>query len=223
MSPCRTLQCFRPGALQPRARKREHVERHVDAEPALDLRPEQFEHAARAGAEIEERADRPVGERRLDRALDRGVRDMQAADAIPFGGVLREISLRGLRARGTHRGEPSAVAHHHRIGRIEPAGQHLRDLGDAAALAEAIERPAPLAETIHQPGLGEQLEMPRDARLRLAQDLGEVGDGQFGLGEQREDAQARALTGGPQGRMQGVEINRRQSDHGGGTGPIRYG
>ena len=38
---------LQPGALEPRAREREHVERHVDAEPALDVRPEQFEHAAR--------------------------------------------------------------------------------------------------------------------------------------------------------------------------------
>ena len=52
--------------------------------------------------------------------------------------------------------------------------------------------------------------MARDARLRLAQDFGEVGDREFGFGEQREDAQARALAGGAQGRMQGVEIEWRQ-------------
>ena len=45
---------LQPDALQPRARQREHVERHVDAEPALDLRAEQFEHAPGAGAKIEE-------------------------------------------------------------------------------------------------------------------------------------------------------------------------
>ena len=186
------------GALQPRARERQHVERHVDAEPALDVGPEQFEHAAGAGAEIEQRTDRAVGERGLDRALDRRVGDMQAADAVPLGGVLAEIGLRGGGARGAHRGEPPAVAHHHRIGRIEPADQRLRDVGDAAALAEPIERPAPLAEAIDQAGFGEQLQMARDARLRLAQDFGEVGDRQLGFGEQREHAQARAFAGGAQ-------------------------
>ena len=178
------------------------------------LRAEQFEHAARAGAEIEQRADRPVGERGLDRALDRGIGHMQAADAVPFGGVLAEIGLRRGRARGAHRGEPPAVAHHDRIGRIEPPDQRLRDVGDAAALAEAIERPASLAEAIDQAGFGEQLQMPRDARLRLAQDLGEVGDREVGLGEQRQDAQARALAGGAQGGVQGVEIERRRTHDG---------
>ena len=43
--------------------------------------------------------------------------------------------------------------------------------------------------------------MPRDARLRLAQDLGEVGDRQVRFGEQREHAQARALPGGTQRAM----------------------
>ena len=51
---------------------------------------------------------------------------------------------------------------------------------------------------LDQSGFGEQLEMARDARLRLAQDLGQVGDGQFGLGQQREDAQPRGLRGRPQ-------------------------
>ena len=47
-------------------------------------RAEQFEHAPGAGAEIEQRADRLVGERRADRFLDRGVGDMQLADAVPL-------------------------------------------------------------------------------------------------------------------------------------------
>ena len=46
-------------AVEPRARQRQHVERQIDAEAALDPRPEQFEHAPGAGAEIEQRAERP--------------------------------------------------------------------------------------------------------------------------------------------------------------------
>ena len=63
MSPWRTLQWRRPGALEPGARDRQHVERQIDAEPALDVRAEQLEHAAGAGAEVEQRAERPVGQR----------------------------------------------------------------------------------------------------------------------------------------------------------------
>ena len=47
-----------PGAVEPRARQRQHVERQIDAEAALDIGPEQFEHAPGAGAEIEQRAER---------------------------------------------------------------------------------------------------------------------------------------------------------------------
>ena len=58
---------------------------------------------------------------------------------------------------------------------------------------------------LDQAGFRQQLEMARDARLRLAQDFGEVGDGQFGLGQQRKDAQPRALGHRPQRVMHGLE------------------
>ena len=56
--------------------------------------------------------------------------------------------------------------------------------------------------------------MTRDARLRLAQDLGEIGDGQFGFGEQRQDAQARALARGAQHRVQGFKVEGRRTHDG---------
>ena len=46
------------GAIEPRARERQHVERQIEAEAALDIGGEQFEHAPGAGAEVEQRADR---------------------------------------------------------------------------------------------------------------------------------------------------------------------
>ena len=123
MSPWRTLQCFRP-ARSSRARASASMSSDMSMpSPRSMLRPEQLEHAAGAGAEIEQRTDRAIRERGLDRALDRRVRDMQAADAVPFGGVLAEIGLRRGGARGAHRREPAAVAQHHRIGRIEPPDQ----------------------------------------------------------------------------------------------------
>ena len=44
-----------------------------------------------------------------------------------------------------------------------------------------------------QPGLGKQPQMPRQARLRLAQDRGKVGDGQFGFGDQHQKPQPRGF------------------------------
>ena len=84
MSPWRTLQCFKAGAVEPRARKRQHVERQIEAEAALDVGGEKFEHASGAGAEIEQRTDRLVGERRADRVFDGGVGDMQLCGYGPI-------------------------------------------------------------------------------------------------------------------------------------------
>jgi hypothetical protein len=45
---------------------------------------------------------------------------VKLADAVPFGGVLAEVGLRGGGARGAHRGESLAIAHDHRVVVIEP-------------------------------------------------------------------------------------------------------
>ena len=146
---------FQAGALQPVARQQQHVERQIEAEPALDLRAEQFEHAPGAGAEVEQRAERLAGERRADRLFDRCVGHVQLADAVPFGGVRAKISLRRGGARLAHRGEPRAVARDGLIGRIEPVEQRARHLGAAAALGQPEERPGALAEALDQAGLGQ--------------------------------------------------------------------
>ena len=90
---------------------------------------------------------------------------------------------------------------------IEPRDEVARQRRAAAALAQPEERPGAFAEALDQSGLGQQPQMPRDARLRLAQDVGEIGDRQLGLGQQRDDAQARLFAGGLQGA---VEVGKRQ-------------
>ena len=189
MSPWRTLQCLQPGAVEPRARQRQHVERQIEAEAALDIGGEQFEHAAGAGAEIEQRTDRLIGQRRADGLFDGGVGDMEFADAVPFRGMPAEIILRGGGAGGAHGGQALAVAGDDRIVGIEPRDQRAGDVGAAAALAETEEGPRAFAEALDQAGFGEKPQMPRQPRLRLAQDFGEVRHRQFGLGQQHQDAQ----------------------------------
>ncbi len=147
---------------------------------------EEFEHAAGAGAEIEQRTDRLIAERGADRRFDRGVGDVQLADAVPFGGMAAKIILRGGGARGAHGGEPLAVAGDDRIVGVEPRDQGAGDVGGAAALAEAKESPRSFAVALDQSGFGQEPQMAGKARLRLAQDCGQVGDRQFGLGDQHE-------------------------------------
>ncbi len=47
--------------------------------------------------------------------------------------------------------------------------------------------------------------MTRDAWLRLAKNVGEIGHGEFGLRQQRQDAQTRLLARSLQGAVQGIE------------------
>ncbi len=61
---------------------------------------------------------------------------------------------------------------------------------------------------LDQIGLSQQFQMTRNARLRLAQDFCEVGDSEFGFGEQGKDAQARAFARGLEQRIECVELER---------------
>ena len=49
--------------------------------------------------------------------------------------------------------------------------------------------------------------MPADARLALAEDLGQILDIQFAAGQQRQDAQTRRLPGGPQSGQRVGEVD----------------
>ena len=77
-------------------------------------------------------------------------------------------------------------------------------LGAAAVFGQPEEGPGAFAEALDQRGFGEQLEVAGNARLRLAQNVGEVGNGQFGFAEQRQNAQARFLARGLEGGVEGV-------------------
>ena len=128
-------------AIEPRARERQHVVGEVEAKPALDLAAEEFEHAPSAGAEIEQRAERPVGECRADRCLDLLVCDVKLADAVPLGSVAAEIDLRRRGPRRAHRREAFAVARNRRIRGVEPRDQFPRERRVAAALGKPEESP----------------------------------------------------------------------------------
>ncbi len=56
--------------------------------------------------------------------------------------------------------------------------------------------------------------MARDARLRLPENLREVGHGQFGLGQQHQHPQARVLAGGLERGVEGIEWQVGRFGHG---------
>ena len=148
---------------------------------------------------------RPVAERFADCLLHRFVGDVQLADAIPLRGVLAKILLSRFGARLANGGEPLAITRDDAVVRVEPRGERAGEFGAAAAFGEPKERPGAFAETLDQPSLHHQLEMARDARLRLPEDVGEIGDRQFGLADEGKDAQARLLARGFEGRVEGVK------------------
>ena len=99
----------RPACVDARARDGEHRRALVDADRALGERGEQFEHAAGAGAEVEQRVKRRVADEREDRRLDALLGRMQGADAVPVGGALGEIGGGLLAPRLARDFEPRAV------------------------------------------------------------------------------------------------------------------
>ena len=114
---------------------------------------------------------------------------MQRADAVPVGGALREIGG-GLAAAGLagHR-QPGAVGDQHRVGRIE-AGDEIAGQRAAGAARRAVgepeKRPCALALALGEAGLDQQFQMPRHARLRLAENGDEFADRQLRFADQRE-------------------------------------
>ena len=213
MSPWRTLQFLMPGVVEPAAREGQHVDgrdrcrgRARSAAPnSSSMRPVPV---PRSSSERNGRSPSSSA----DLGFDRLVGGMQAADAVPLGGVAAEIILRRRDAGRAHAGEPLAVAGDDGIGGIElfaPTGAPARPSAPCSARRKNAHDA--LAEALDQPRLGEQLEMARNARLRLAQDFGELRHGQFRLGEQREDAQPRLFPGRLERGIQVVEGDRVRS------------
>ncbi len=101
-----------------------------------------------------------------------------------------------------HARQPGPVGER-RIGSASSNGSSTPSSNDGrrAVVDEPEEHPRALAVLGDDAGVDEQLEVPRHPRLGLAEDLGQVGDGEFGVPEQRHDPQARLLAD----RLQRVE------------------
>ncbi len=77
----------------------------------------------------------------------------------------------------------------------------------SADVDDAEERPGALAVFGDEAGVDEQSEVTRHARLRLPEDLGEIGDGELAVTQHGEDPQPRLLGNRPQ------RIERRLHQH----------
>ena len=191
-----------------RARNRKHRRALIDADGAIGARREQFEHAAGPRAEIEQAANRPVADHRQDRRLDPALRRVQRADRVPVGGALGEIGRRLLAPRFARRRQPGAVGGEGRVGGIDAGDERARQR--AAGVGEPIERPGAFALALGEAGFDQQFQMPRHARLRLAENGDELADRQLGFAEQADQPEARHLARRLQAGEQGVEAQRQR-------------
>src|ERR1700719_2688459 len=107
--------------------------------------------------------------------------------------MLAEIGLRRGGARGPHLVQPLAVAGKQPVGWIDEVKERLPELRARSLGHAAMKGPASLAESLDEARLGQEPQMPRYARLRLAEDFDEVRNRQFRLAEQRQQPQARVL------------------------------
>ncbi len=139
-----------------------------------------------------------------DRGLDRVLGGVQRAQPVPVRrqALRRRPAPRRARSPAPRRG---ARGRRRAGGRCRSSGGQdgAQDLGRGGALAEAEEGPGAFAVPLDEPGLGQELEMARDARLRLAEDIGQVGHRELALGKQRQHPQPGFLGGGPQS-LQGL-------------------
>jgi len=67
-----------------------------------------------------------------------------------------------------------------------------------SADGQPVEHPASLAEAVDQPRLGQQLQMAADARLALAENLGQILDVEVAALKQRQQAQPGRVAAGAQ-------------------------
>ena len=137
-------------------------------------------------------------ERRIHGGFDVLLGHVKRADLIPFARMRLEIGLRGLGACLLDGGSPRAVARESKVGGVEARDNGAGERGFRPGIGETEEDPRALAEAPDQPRFGHEFQVPADARLALAEDLGQVLDVQLARGKERQDAKARGLARGAQ-------------------------
>ena len=118
------------------------------------------------------------------------------------------------RASAAHHREPVEVGGDRRVVLVD-TGEHTgHHVGDRPGGDQVEERPGALAVLVDHARLGEQLEVPGDARLALPEDVGEVGDRQLAVLEQGDDPQPGLLADGTQHVEHRLRAESRHLGHG---------
>ncbi len=168
-------------ALQSRAfeidpRDRQHLARLVDAERALDSRPQDFKDAAGPGPDIEQVARVGRSDDLDEIGLDFALVDIERANAMPLNRVFTEIGTGEIGPLPLDRAQTLQIESDHGIILAACGDELAGECAGQAGLAETIKDPASLAEAVEQPGLAQELQVARHPRLALPEDLGQLAD-----------------------------------------------
>ncbi len=193
MSPWRRLAPRNAGFLQLDPGKPQHFRRTVDADRAVGPGREQLQHPAGAGTDVEQRADRPVGQQAGNRPLDLCIGDVQRADALPGRGMGFEIAARCLRPIGADRIQPRRIGGEQLLGLGIETLAELEQAFGSLRLGQLEIDPAAFLAPADQARVGKDADVARYARLALAQQLGQFADRQLHRPQQREDPQPRRI------------------------------
>ena len=191
------------GAFEVGAGDRQHRVAGIETHQPVGVAGEQFEHPPGAGADVEQGVVAPASDGLDDGRLDDGLGGVQRAHLVPVGSDPGEVLLGCGRPLRADEGEPVEVAGEHPIERVDGVEHVVGELAERAVGDDREVDPRTFAVTVHQAGIGEQLEVPRDAWLGLTADLREVGDGQFAMTQQGDQPQTRVFPDRPQRGQRG--------------------
>jgi hypothetical protein len=108
---------------------------------------------------------------------------------VPACGVYREIFGSPVLPLALDRGQPFEITLDLRIGAADAGDQPEHEIARRVGIRKPEEGPRTLLVAADQPGLQQQFQVARDARLRLAEDFGEIGNGQVAARQQCQYAQ----------------------------------
>ena len=180
-----------------RTRHGQHCMAGIDADKALGAVSQNLQHATRARAQIKQGTAGAIAKGGTHRRFDFIIRNMKRTDAIPFSGMTGEIGLCRLGPRGTNGIKTLPIRHQGHIGRVKRGNQRPGQRPAFALRRKCKEGPRPFAMPNEETGLDHQFEMAGNAGLRLAKNVGQIGDGEFASGQQGEQTQARIFARRP--------------------------
>ena len=138
------------------------------------------------------RAPRPAAAHRAARPGPRARRH-KASGCSPLRGVGAGIRGGGFGAGALDLLQPLDIELDDRVAVRHQPGEQPRQRAPFGPPRQAIEDRASLAQAVEQPGLAQQLQMTRDARLALSENLRHLAHRQLGAGAEHENPQPSRL------------------------------